>query len=364
MERKLKTYQIHLNVKGPVFIGDGNEIQKKEYVFLNRNTIGVVDGVKLYSLAKKMHLEKDFERFMVEDTREDLKHWCMRNHISDKELKDCMKYTENVGDRSEEKGRLQIKTCTTDPYGNPYIPGSSLKGMLRTILLSREIIQNEEKYISDIRQIRKDLGVEKINRRILNKNIAKIEKKAFCSFKCMGEEDVESDIMSGIIISDSEPLSRNDIILCQKWEQHTDGTYKTLNLLRECLKPGTVIKSTLTIDETLCNAKVEDILDAVQLFYGQYYQVFQKKFPRNDRGKSNTVFLGGGSGFVSKTVIYSLFSEKEGIEIVKNIFDRTNVPKIHKHYKDTRMGVSPHILKCTRYQGREYMMGQCEINIF
>lgn len=53
MERKLKTYQIHLNVKGPVFIGDGNEIQKKEYVFLNRNTIGVVDGVKLYSLAKK-----------------------------------------------------------------------------------------------------------------------------------------------------------------------------------------------------------------------------------------------------------------------------------------------------------------------
>lgn len=76
--------------------------------------------------------------------------------------------------------------------------------MLRTILLSREIIQNEEKYISDIRQIRKDLGVEKINRRILNKNIAKIEKKAFCSFKCMGEEDVESDIMSGIIISDSE----------------------------------------------------------------------------------------------------------------------------------------------------------------
>ena len=314
MKRKLKTYQIQLDVKGPVFIGDGNEIQKKEYIFLNKNTIGVVDGGKLYFLAKKLHLEKDFERFMIEDTREDLRHWCMRNHISDTDLKNCMKYIENVGDRSEEKGKLQVKTCMTDPYGNPYIPGSSLKGMLRTILLSREIIQNEEEYLPDIRQIRKELGIEKINRRILNKNIAQIEKKAFCSSKHIDEEDIESDMMSGIIISDSEPLSRNDIILCQKWEQHTDGTYKTLNLLRECLKPGTVIKSTLTIDETLCNIKAEDILKAVQLFYEQYYQVFQKKFSGNDRGKSNTVFLGGGSGFVSKTVIYSLFSEKEGIE--------------------------------------------------
>lgn len=364
MERKLKTYQLHLTVKGPVFIGDGNEIQKKEYLFLNKNTIGVVDGAKVYSLAKKLHLQKDFENFMIEDTREDLKHWRIRNHVSVDDLKSCMKYVENVGDRSEEKGKLQVMTCITDPYGNPYVPGSSLKGMLRTILLSKNIIQNEEKYISDLRQIRKDLEVERINRRILNNNIAQIEKKAFCNLKHLDKEDAEVDIMSGIIISDSEPLSRNDVILCQKWEQHTDGTYKSLNLLRECLKPGTVIKSTLTIDETLCNMTIEDILEAVQLFYEQYYQVFQKKFPRNDKGKPNTVFLGGGSGFVSKTVIYSLFDEKEGIEIVKNIFDRTNVPKNHKHYKDTRMGVSPHILKCTRYQGKEYMMGQCELNIF
>ena len=63
MERKLKNYQLHLTVKGPVFIGDGNEIQKKEYVFLNKNTIGVVDGAKFYSLAQKLHLQRDFEKF-------------------------------------------------------------------------------------------------------------------------------------------------------------------------------------------------------------------------------------------------------------------------------------------------------------
>ena len=332
-------------------------------MFLNRNTIGVIDGSKFYMLAKKLHLQNDFERFMIDDTREDLKHWCLRNHVSQNDLKNCMKYVENVGDRSEEKGKLQVMTCITDPYGNPYVPGSSLKGMLRTILLSRDILQNREKYRTDTRQIRSDLEVNRINRRILNNNIVKIEKNAFNSVRSSGKETVDFDIMSGIIVGDSEPLSREDIILCQKWEQHTDGTYKTLNLLRECIKPGTVIKSTLTIDETLCNIKKEDILEAVQLFYEQYYQNFQKKFSRSDRRKPNTVFLGGGSGFVSKTVIYPLFGEKEGIETVKNIFDRTNVPKTHQHYKDTRIGVSPHILKCTRYQGKEYMMGECELNI-
>ena len=363
MGQKLKTYQIQLTVKGPVFIGDGNQIQKKEYVFLNRNTIGVVDAAKLYFLAQKLHIQNDLERFMVEDTREDLKHWSIRNYVSLADLKRCMKYTENVGDRSEEKGKLQIMTCVTDPYGNSYVPGSSLKGMLRTILLSKDIAQDQIKYKRDQSQIRSELSAGRKSRKILNRNIGIIEKKAFCTLKHTDKEDVEFDNMSGIIVGDSEPLSREDIVLCQKWEQHVDGSYKTLNLLRECIKPGTVIKSSLTIDETECNLKIEDILDAVKLFYEQYYQVFQSKFPRCDRGKPNTVFLGGGSGFVSKTVVYPMFGEKEGIEITKDIFDRTGVPQKHEHYKDTRMRVSPHILKCTRYQGKEYMMGQCEMDI-
>ena len=82
-----------------------------------------------------------------------------------------MKYTENVVDRSEEKGRLQIMTCVTDPYGNPYIPGSSLKGMLRTILLSKDIDQDQIKYKRDQSQIRSELSTGRKNRKILNRNI-------------------------------------------------------------------------------------------------------------------------------------------------------------------------------------------------
>ena len=50
-------------------------------------------------------------------------------------------------------------------------------------------------------------------------------------------------------------------------------------------------------------------------------------------------------------------------EMAKDIFEKTKVPREHKHEKDLLYGVSPHILKCTRYQGKEYMMGQCEMTL-
>ena len=33
MRQILKTYNLELKVQGPVFVGNGEEIQKKEYVF-------------------------------------------------------------------------------------------------------------------------------------------------------------------------------------------------------------------------------------------------------------------------------------------------------------------------------------------
>ena len=89
MRSVLKTCQLELKVKGPVFVGSGYEIQKKEYI-LQGHKAGVVNPQKLFMLAKKKHLEAELERFMVKDTREDLKHWAMRNRISTDDMQRCM----------------------------------------------------------------------------------------------------------------------------------------------------------------------------------------------------------------------------------------------------------------------------------
>ena len=56
MRSVLKTCQLELKVKGPVFVGSGYEIQKKEYI-LQGHKAGVVNPQKLFMLAKKKHLE-------------------------------------------------------------------------------------------------------------------------------------------------------------------------------------------------------------------------------------------------------------------------------------------------------------------
>ena len=62
-------------------------------------------------------------------------------------------------------------------------------------------------------------------------------------------------------------------------------------------------------------------------------------------------------------MIYSLFESREAVAVTKDNFEKTKVPREHKHEKDLLYGVSPHILKCTRYQGKEYMMGQYEMTL-
>ena len=68
MKQAIEKYNLELRVCGPVFVGCGYEIQKKEYLFLSQNTIGVIDPEKLYMFAKKRHLSGELEKFMVTDT--------------------------------------------------------------------------------------------------------------------------------------------------------------------------------------------------------------------------------------------------------------------------------------------------------
>lgn len=134
-------------------------------------------------------------------------------------MEDCMKYTMDAGDIQREKGRMQIMACIKDPYGNPYIPGSSIKGMLRTILLCAELMKQEKKYDIDRENIVLNLRQENVKRKqVLARDIKNIECKTFHTLNRpdQKETDAVNDNMSGIIISDSEPLSCNDLILCQK----------------------------------------------------------------------------------------------------------------------------------------------------
>ena len=369
MRNNLEVYQARLTVLGPVFVGSGAEFSKKEYLFLNnRKTVGILDMQKLYRLVTKKGLQSRFEDFMLKsDRRKNLSEWLMENRINIQEAKECMKYSLDSGDTSIQRGTpVQIMECIKDPYGFPYIPGSSIKGMLRTILLCGRILQNPENFREEkgavIRTVRN--RTNRVSRaRFLYQEKGRTEEKGF---HCLNrnerrKEDAVNDELSGMIVSDSRPLTPDDLVLCQKIERGVDGTEKNLNLLRECFRPGTQIDFTITVEKDICSVRREEILRSVELFNEAYYKYYLSAFAGADRPRKGQVYLGGGAGFVSKTFLYPLLGKEEGLNTVVGIFKATGVPENHKHFRDVKYGVSPHILKCTHYQGQSMQMGCCRL---
>ena len=78
----------------------------------------------------------------------------------------------------------------------------------------------------------------------------------------------------------------------------------------------------------------------------------------------DTVWLGGGAGFLSKTIVYALYGEK-GFEKADTIFKNVLGRKYqeHKHMKDRMLKLAPHTCKCTRYKGQLYDMGMGKIEV-
>ena len=361
MRDYLKKYDVELETVGPLFIGSGRELNKKEYLLRN-NAIMVLDIPSLFSFMGKKGLMNKIEAFFLNDDRADLSRFLYENNVRTDEIKNCIRYKMDQSDTSLERGtRASVMEFVKDPYDMPYIPGSSIKGMLRTILLCQDIEDNKSQYFSSEAESKRAVTRPGNRNTFLRKEIKGIETTAFNTLerKKQRKEDAVNDMLSGLIVSDSQPIDIKDMVLCQRVEYHTDGIEKNLNVLRECIKPGTKIRFTLTLDTSICSYDTEDIIDAIAKFNSYYNDVFRTRFAKMAPGKSDSVYLGGGVGFVSKTMIYPMFGYQDGLDMTVSVFNGTSVPGEHKHYQDKSKGASPHVLKTTRYNGKLYQMGEC-----
>lgn len=365
MNPYLKSYQVVMHTVGPVFIGSGGEIGKKEYLFLNKRKAAVLDIPQLYIELRKRRKADAFEEYLLRGKDISLTNWLEKQRVDIDGLDKMIKYKLDCGDAILDKGanKLQILECIKDAYGLPYIPGSSLKGMLRTVLIGADIMKNPEKYQRQKNNMRKNADIRGSRKNYLKGDMEDIEGTALRILNRPKTKpgDAVNDILQGLVISDSEPLSEDNLVLCQKIDRHTDGRERPLPILRECIKPDTEIRFTITVDTNVCGLSKEMLMSAVKLFITGYYRNFTAAFRDMDIPKTNYVYCGGGCGFVSKTILYPMYGKEEGINMAQCVFHNTGVPGNHKHYKDREYGASPHTIKCTRYKGKLMQMGLCKI---
>ena len=371
----LKSYDIQLTVQSPLFIGSGEKLSKKEYLFLpQENKAIIMDTKKLIVFLSRKNLLEKYQNFLLDNTQKNIYSFFRKNDITSNDYKYFSSYTIQCRENKPEDLQLFVK----DAQGNAYIPGSSLKGAFRTAWLAYMLNdeptnkknERNHQWKESLEACHGRRDFEKSTQRTMNQ----LEAEYFNTLN-VNQRDAKNmvnSVMRGISFSDSTPIDSNQLILTKKIDLDINGRYgkkkNNLPILRECLKPATTCRFTLTLDEVMLKGtgvNIEQIMHILQWFCRYQLDHFYKKFKVSVKlplhSKDTLLWLGGGVGFQNKTINGPALGENNGLIYTSKVLSQQFYK--HHHDKDVKKGVSPHTIKIATYQNVQYLMGQCKLEV-
>lgn len=360
-EGHITIYNLNLTPQTPVHIGSGTLYHKKEYLYED-GQVSIVDQQKFLAyIAVTETLTEAYTNFMLHSDMTLLEFCCM-NGILEAQRKEFVQYTVDSKDALvPDKPLENIQAFIRDAHQCPYIPGSSLKGALVTILLMY-LLKNEDKLSKPVDRRLLKIWADDTLVRLLHLDGAK-------------KANPVNSVLRGLSLSDSAPLSKDCLTLAGKFDLRVDGSCNRINLVRECVKPATPIHLHISIDETLTRGIITaDILNKAIDYYGKYYQEtylsrFTLPFGAAAESLDQCIILGGGSGYFAKNILYPAFSYEDALSMVADymynaFYDMRSKRDIHHHGDDKAVSkISPHMLKYTSFGGRLCHMGICKVDI-
>lgn len=276
----MRRYAVTLTTVGPVHIGMGRKIGKKDY-FLQQGKICVLDPARFVERLQPRQLD-DYCKFLEGDSRSGLEDFLDEHGVRQAAQEACAYRLDTQISKARRGTRqyLEADEFVKDAYGSPYVPGSSFKGMLRTALLAAIVEEDPREFVRILGRSRDDGK--------------RIERKAFWVEKPdEGDGSLLRDIMRYVSVSDSDPLSVDDLTFAKKYDKFSKGDKaehkrrmgnssvgdiadgNELNIYRECLKPGTVVALRLDIDDRI-DARLPFPLDAEHI--GRILKRFEERY--------------------------------------------------------------------------------------
>lgn len=355
----LQAFDLTLTTQTPLYIGSGITFKKHEYYYnASKQTVSMLDQPQFFQLLADHQLLDAYEAYIFEENRQDLQQFLQETcSLTPADIQRITRYTVHASDALDACHTLkEIHAFMRAPNGQAYIPGSSVKGALRTVLLAQQMMSR-----------RNNRPLPDPYRDYKGYEMARLEGQYFNTLNLgVRNDNPVTSIFRGISISDSAPVSDAAMALCKKIDVFSDGSCKELNLCRECIRPGTEIHFRLTLDQSVLKGSItpDTLRDAIATFSSFYQTTYVEKFstPANAAPCSyqNCLILGGGAGFFSKTITYPYLKNGALPHVASYMTSR--FPG-HHHDSDVVNGISPHMLKYTQYQGKLYPFGVCEVSI-
>lgn len=397
----LKRYRMKITALGPIHVGDGKKLKKIEYIYDKQNNrVFVLDTTKTYSFLEKEGklcrfqeyiLSPEKDRYKDEDNSKDIFSFLLKENISKEIWESWKSYDYGITVR-EDKRLNEIHSFAKDANGNPYIPGSSIKGMIRTALLAylvgNKVEGSDEEGMFlyrkiDKQQIQYTLSKAKkesiaVGKRDLRKESGELEALVFHQLELRNgirmenQRNAVGSILRGLLVRDSQPLSLKDLDLAQKVDLFSENARRrdsrisrddkekthAISTFKEVLRPGTEIYFDLILDSKVFPYSLETVLAALDYFNEQCYYYHYKHFQRSTFEKG-IVWLGGGAGYCTKTVSYPLMQE-EGLDFVSAILAKNFG---NNHDRDKELGVSPRTTPIFTQSNHTYDQGMGKIEL-
>lgn len=297
MKTEYRDFQFSLLALAPIHIGNGEKYTSREFIYEN-NSYYFPDMVKFYNRMMENGLGQKFECFIqekkssAEENR--LISFLNNNSISDRNFGGYRiietGFESEKNDIDSKLGTInEVAKFMRDPFGNPYIPGSSLKGAIRTILLNTNPHWINEEAIYKTKSFK-----------VENMNIILWDAKTKRKF---------NNLFNAIRVSDSMTLCNENLIITQKWDlkrMKDDEPTKPIGLplYRESLAPLTKINFKITTSSKEAGELIENLGVQSQKFYKEYERFFLLDYPE-DMIQDNIqypIYLGAGSGVWTKTL--------------------------------------------------------------
>ena len=317
MKTEYRTFQFSLLAMAPIHIGNGEKYTSREFIYEN-GYFYFPDMGKFYNRMVEKGYDQKFERFLQE-TKPSPRNNRLISFLEDNRISDrnfggyrIIETKLETNNNYLRGGALnQVSKFIRDSFGNPYIPGSSLKGAIRTILMNTNPDWN-------------------------NKNVVQDEKenKSLIPWGAKKGQDYD-DLFNAVRVSDSKPFSNDRLILVQKWDHKAKPPRaKSIPLYREAIVPSTKINFTITTTTKEAGILIEELGKRAQAFYKAYKNFFLSDFPENkiQPNLQYPIYLGAGSGAWTKTI----FKQANGI-----------LQERYQNSKTTRM-VEKGVLKLTK----------------
>lgn len=408
--KQFETAKMCLKVVTPINIADGIVLGAKDYLYDSRRQ--KVYFLNLHQwhmfIYKHMLLEK-YESYLANfRDKQSLLEWLQMQGYDIEDVRTVItseaQATVNLMDNEKKKTLNDINRHIQQPDGSLYVPGSSIKGVFRTAILYSLLQKRQDikvKYWCYIKQqmdiIEKLLEEERKPRELqimpysvikkkknqatkeIDKLIASLESELLHMLRL--KDDKERNIsnknavcsaMRGLQVSDTYASRNMQTAILQKvdggFDKFGKASPKKLPIFRECMLPKAELFFDVKVEKAVMNTiginSVDDLLKATHSFFAAVtdllQQAFGKEYQEAFQGvAAGNMFLGGNTGFLSKTLLAMLAPDKDTAKnTIKVLLDKSF--KTHKHLLRDKV-IAPRTLKCTNYNGKLMLMGVAEV---